>query len=349
MLTKYLPFVAVASAALTYKGVDWSSVKVEENSGVSYSSASGTTGALETILAGAGVNTVRQRVWVNPSDGIYNLDYNLEIAKRAVDAGMGVYLDLHFSDTWADPANQAIPSGWPTDLDDLSWKLYNYTLEVSNAFASAGISPSIMSIGNEITDGLLFETGKYKDSSSFNNIASLLHSAAWGIKDSDLSTQPKIMIHLSDGWNWDTQEWFYKGVLAAGELATTDFDVMGVSYYPFYNEKATLASLKTSLTNMASTWGKGIIVAETNWPTSCSSPAYTFPSDTKSIPFSAAGQSTWLKQVASIVAGVKNGLGVFYWEPAWLDNAALGSSCEYNTMFSTSGKALASLSTFASI
>lgn len=228
-------------------------------------------------------------------------------------------------------------------------KLYNYTLEVSNAFASAGISPSIMSIGNEITDGLLFETGKYKDSSSFNNIASLLHSAAWGIKDSDLSTQPKIMIHLSDGWNWDTQEWFYKGVLAAGELATTDFDVMGVSYYPFYNEKATLASLKTSLTNMASTWGKGIIVAETNWPTSCSSPAYTFPSDTKSIPFSAAGQSTWLKQVASIVAGVKNGLGVFYWEPAWLDNAALGSSCEYNTMFSTSGKALASLSTFASI
>lgn len=130
MLTKYLPFVAVASAALTYKGVDWSSVKVEENSGVSYSSASGTTGALETILADAGVNTVRQRVWVNPSDGIYNLDYNLEIAKRAVDAGLGVYLDLHFSDTWADPANQAIPSGWPTDLDDLSCKSHTAPLSL---------------------------------------------------------------------------------------------------------------------------------------------------------------------------------------------------------------------------
>lgn len=122
--------MAVASAALTYKGVDWSSVKVEENSGVSYSSASGTTGALETILADAGVNTVRQRVWVNPSDGIYNLDYNLEIAKRAVDAGLGVYLDLHFSDTWADPANQAIPSGWPTDLDDLSCKSHTAPLSL---------------------------------------------------------------------------------------------------------------------------------------------------------------------------------------------------------------------------
>lgn len=220
---------------------------------------------------------------------------------------------------------------------------------MSNAFASAGITPSIISIGNEITDGLLFDTGLYTDSSSFNNIATLLHSAAWGIKDSDLTKQPQIMIHLSDGWNWDTQEWFYKGLLAAGELATTDFDIMGVSYYPFYNAKATLAALKSSLTNMASTWGKGIVVAETNWPTSCSNPAYTFPSDTTKIPFSAAGQSTWLKEVAAVVAAVENGLGLFYWEPAWLDNAALGSSCQYNTMFSTSGKALSSLSTFTSI
>ncbi|KUI67913.1 Arabinogalactan endo-beta-1,4-galactanase [Cytospora mali] len=349
MLIKYLPLFTVASASLTYKGVDWSSVKVEEDAGISYSTSSGTTEALETILAGAGVNTVRQRIWVNPSDGIYDLDYNLELAKRAVKAGLGVYLDLHLSDTWADPANQAIPSGWPTDLSDLSWELYNYTLEVSNSFASAGITPSIISIGNEITDGLLFPTGKYTSSSSFSNIATLLHSAAWGIKDSDLSTQPKIMIHLSDGWKWDTQEWFYQGVLAAGELATTDFDIMGVSYYPFYNDQATLANLKSSLTNMASKWGKGIVVAETNWPTSCSHPAYTFPSDTTSIPFSAAGQSTWLKDVASIVDNVDNGLGLFYWEPAWLNNAALGSSCESNTMFSASGKALSSLSTFASL
>lgn len=122
MLTKYLPFVSAAAASLTYKGVDWSSVKVEEDSGVSYSSSSGTTEALETILADAGVTTVRQRVWVNPSDGTYDLDYNLALAQRAVDAGMGVYLDLHFSDTWADPADQAIPSAWPTALSDLSCK-----------------------------------------------------------------------------------------------------------------------------------------------------------------------------------------------------------------------------------
>ncbi|KAK7745055.1 hypothetical protein SLS53_003290 [Cytospora paraplurivora] len=341
MLTKYIPFITLASASLTYKGVDWSSVKVVEDSGGSYKSTSGEATALETILADAGVNTVRQRVWVNPSDGTYDLDYNLEIAKRAVDAGLDIYLDLHLSDTWADPGDQAIPSGWPTDLSDL---------KLSDSFASAGITPKIISIGNEITDGLLFPTGKYTDSASFSNIASLLHSAAWGIKDSELTTQPQIMIHLSDGWNWDTQKWFYDGVLAAGELASSDFDVIGVSYYPFYNEKATLASFKSSLTDLASSYGKDLIVAETDWPNECTKPAYTFPSDTTSIPFSAAGQTTWLKDVAAIVESVDNGIGLFYWEPAWFGNAALGSSCEDNLLFSSSsGEPLSSLATFASL
>lgn len=87
---------------------------------------------------------------------------------------------------------------------------------------------------------------------------------------------------------------------------------------------------------MANTWGKEIVVAEINWPTSCSHPAYSFPSDVKSIPFSAEGQTTFMQKTAEIVAGVKNGNGIFYWEPAWMDNAGLGSSCESNTMFSVS-------------
>jgi arabinogalactan endo-1,4-beta-galactosidase len=221
----------LASAALTYKGVDWSSVKVEEDSGISYKTSSGTTEALETILAANGVNTVRQRVWVNPSDGNYNLDYNVALAKRAKAAGLSVYLDLHFSDTWADPSHQAIPSGWPTDVSNLAWEAYNYTKDVCDTMATNGISPTIISIGNEITAGMLFSTGS---TSNMYNLATILHSAAWGIKDSTLTTQPKIMIHLDNGWNWATQKWWYEGVLAEGPLLTTDFDMMGVSYYPFY-------------------------------------------------------------------------------------------------------------------
>jgi arabinogalactan endo-1,4-beta-galactosidase len=108
MLLPYiLPFFAVtAQAALTYKGVDWSSLLVEEAAGKTYKTTSGTTALLESILKSSGVNTVRQRLWVNPSDENYNLAYNIKLAQRAKAAGLAVYLDLHFSDTWADPAHQ---------------------------------------------------------------------------------------------------------------------------------------------------------------------------------------------------------------------------------------------------
>ncbi|KAL2178483.1 family 53 glycosyl hydrolase [Thermothelomyces heterothallicus CBS 202.75] len=200
MLTRFvagLLGISAADAALTYRGVDWSSVVVEERAGVSYKNTNGNAQPLENILAANGVNMVRQRVWVNPADGIYNLDYNIAIAKRAKAAGLGVYIDFHYSDTWADPAHQTTPAGWPSDIDNLSWKLYNYTLDAANRLQNAGIQPTIVSIGNEIRAGLLWPTGRTEN---WANIARLLHSAAWGIKDSSLSPKPKIMIHLDNGW-----------------------------------------------------------------------------------------------------------------------------------------------------
>lgn len=105
-LLSLLSLSTLTTAALTYRGADISSLLIEEDAGKSYKNANGQTEALETILAGNGVNSVRQRIWVNPSDGSYDLDYNVELAKRVKDAGMGVYLDLHLSDTWADPSDQ---------------------------------------------------------------------------------------------------------------------------------------------------------------------------------------------------------------------------------------------------
>ncbi|KAK3372558.1 glycoside hydrolase family 53 protein [Podospora didyma] len=338
--------ILAVNAALTYKGVDWSSVTVEEKAGVKYKDVNGNAQALERILVDSGVNTVRQRVWVNPSGGNYNLAYNLAIAKRAKAVGLGVYVDLHYSDTWADPAHQAIPSGWPTGIDDLSWKVYNYTLDLSNQFQDAGVQPTIISIGNEITAGLLWPTGR---TSSWGNVARLLHSASAGIKDSRLNPKPKIMIHLDNGWNWATQNNWYTNVLKQGTLVSSDFDMIGVSFYPFYSSSATLSALKSSLTNLANGWGKELVVAETDWPVSCPAAKNAFPSDARTIPYSAAGQSTWMTNVANVVAGVKGGVGLFYWEPAWIHNANLGSSCADNCMFSQSGQALSSMSVFRQI
>lgn len=145
------------------------------------------------------------------------------------------------------------------------------------------------------------------------------------------------------------KSWFYNLILSAGPLLSTDFDLIGLSYYPFYSSSATLASLKTSLTNLASTYSKPLIIAETDWPVSCPSPAYAFPSDASSIPFSAAGQTTWVKDVAAVVAGVSGGQGLFYWEPGWVGNANLGSSCADDLMVDSSGVARSSLAVFGAI
>jgi len=194
------------------------------------------------------------------------------------------------------------------------------------------------------------QTALGKTSNAYN-LARLLHSASSGIKDSTISPKPKIMIHTDNGWNWSTQSWFYKLILGAGPLTSSDFDLIGLSYYPFYNSAATLSSLKTSMNNLASAYGKGLVIAETDWPVSCPSPAYSFPSDASSIPKSVAGQTTWMKNVAGVVAGVSNSLGVglFYWEPGFLGNANLGSSCADNLMVESNGVARSSLSVFSSI
>ncbi|KAI9934154.1 hypothetical protein ASPWEDRAFT_50155 [Aspergillus wentii DTO 134E9] len=332
-MRSFLPLLSLpllTTAALTYSGADISSLLVEEDAGISYKNLNGETEAFEKTLASNGVNTIRQRLWVNPSDGSYDLDYNLKLAKRVKAAGMDIYLDLHLSDTWADPSDQTTPSGWSTtDIDTLSWQLYNYTLDVCNTFASNNIDLAIVSIGNEIRNGLLWPLGK---TDSYANIANLLHSGAWGVKDSDLSTTPKIMIHLDNGWDWEAQKYFYDTVLGAGSLVSSDFDLIGVSYYPFYSADATLSALKTSLANLQSNYDKSVVVVETDWPASCPNPEYSFPSDLSSIPFSADGQTTYMKQLAEVVSGTTGGEGIFYWEPGWVENAGLGSSCDDVTM-----------------
>lgn len=70
---------------------------------VQYVNLAGEVTPLEHILADGGANAARMRLWVDPIEGVYNLTYNLDLASRVEKAGMKVYLDFHYSDTWADP------------------------------------------------------------------------------------------------------------------------------------------------------------------------------------------------------------------------------------------------------
>ncbi|KAH9859835.1 hypothetical protein IAQ61_011617 [Plenodomus lingam] len=357
-LPLFLPLLLSSTvlAALPYKGIDWSSLLHEEAAGKIYMNSAGIKQPLETILKASGVNTVRQRIWVNPPNGDYGLDYNLRLAERAHKAGLGIYLDFHYSDNWADPLKQIVPAKWAgLNREALVKQVYDYTKNVLEAFHNNGLPLQIVSIGNEITPGLLWPIGHLKGANypeEAKNVAMLLKSASKAVKESKLSPQPKILIHLDNGWNWDTQQWWYDLVLGSGGgFSAADYDIQGVSYYPFYNSKATLASLSNSLNKMAAKYGKQVQVVETNWPSSCPNPSTPFPADTSSIPLSAWGQVLWMKEVAKRVAAVPGGkgTGLFYWEPTWIENPGLGSSCNWNLMVEQSGKVMEGMAVFKEI
>ncbi|KAM3581707.1 hypothetical protein VKS41_005869 [Umbelopsis sp. WA50703] len=329
-----------ASAATLYLGHDISSLPMLEATGQKYY-VNGTQKKFDAIIQAAGTNYIRSRIWVNPSNGDYNLAYNLALAKRASALGLKFYLDFHYSDTWADPSHQTIPAGWPTDIDDLSWQVYNYTKSVITSFVSQGTPVDMVAIGNEITNGLLWPTG---NTSSWPNIARLLHSASWGVKDAS-TTQPLIVVHTDNGWNQATQTWFYSNLMAQGTFLSTDFDIMGFSFYPFYGTSATLANLKTTLEYMISTYGKDVIIAETDFPNSCSGVTLS----ESNIPVSAAGQTEWVGDIISLLEALpdSHGKGVFYWEPGWVGNAGLGSACTSALLVDSSGNTLSSINMYA--
>ena len=130
----------------------------------------------------------------------------------------------------------------------------------------------------------------------------MLNSAVNGAKS---VASPKILIHLANAWDWSDISWFFKNVYIQGALSADKVDIIGLSFYPFYDSRATLSTLKSSLTNTANTFGKPIVIAETDWPVSCPGGSLS----ESSIAISSAGQSSWVWNIEQVLNGLPNGLG----------------------------------------
>lgn len=130
-----------------------------------------------------------------------------------------------------------------------------------------------------------------------------MHSAIAG---ANAAGSPKIALHLANGWDWLTLKWFFGGIFVQGALDKAEVHMLGVSFYPFFDTKATLANLKSSMNNLVALTGKDVLVMETNWPTKCSGVTLSEPK----IPVSAAGQTTWIADLKSTLSSVSGGHGV---------------------------------------
>ncbi|KAL9617236.1 MAG: hypothetical protein Q9160_007964 [Pyrenula sp. 1 TL-2023] len=332
-----------------YTGHDLSSLSILESSGAIYYDSQNQSSVSEDILSAGGMNTVRLRLWVNPpAPSDYDLAYVLALAQRFSAKGLRIYLDFHFSDTWADPQHNNAPVAWPGDLDALASTLKGYVNETLVAFAEGGVQLDLVSLGNEIRHGMLWPLGQVdvdvslddqERVANFTNLATLYKAAREGVDDAVQSaaaevTKPQVMIHIDNGWNLTLQEAWFGALTGTGIVSDEDWDVFGFSFYPFYGTAATLANLETSLTTLAQRYGKPIQVVETDYPAICNaSVALSEPT----IPVSVQGQTEWVRDIVDVVKGLPGGLGqgVHYWEPAWLNLTGLGSACEDAILFDT--------------
>ncbi|MCS3155922.1 arabinogalactan endo-1,4-beta-galactosidase [Phocaeicola dorei] len=190
-------------------GADISFVPQSEKGGVVYKNVDGKETDICQIMAAHHFNTIRLRVFVNPEakegyapeKGYCDLKHTLAMARRIKKAGMKFALDLHYSDTWADPDKQFKPSAWEgTTGAELEEKLYSYTKDVMIALKQAEVAPEIVQIGNEINHGMVWPEGKLDDNATEENWRSLMELYKAGQRAvREVLPESKLQVHLALG------------------------------------------------------------------------------------------------------------------------------------------------------
>lgn len=340
------------------KGVDISSILAFEQKGQKFYYSNGTQGNLFDILKDAGVNYIRVRVWNDPYDtktkkgyggGNNDISKAVAIGKRATAHGMRLFVDFQYSDFWADPAKQYAPKAWvghtPAQKAD---DVYDFTYQSLSALLSSCVDVGMVQIGNE-TMGTMAGMGGLYDGvwNLTTGVGDAMQKGCEAVNAVNnqygLAGDKAILkaLHFTDPNT--TASWYAKQADERG----IDYDVFAVSAYPFWHGSPD--DLSTTLKNIAKTYDKKVLVAETAYP-------YTYANadSTKNnissksdmtysgYEVSVSGQKEAVKDVLLAVASVNNqsgtngyGLGGFYWEPAWLGTDTV-SSGKYGTGFASS-------------
>jgi arabinogalactan endo-1,4-beta-galactosidase len=251
------------------------------------------------LLKERGMNTIRLRVFVNPSqdktNGHCSKEETVAMALRAQKAKMRIMIDFHYSDTWADPAKQAKPAAWDNlSFDALQKKVYEHTFDVLTALKKAGVTPEWVQVGNEIPGGMLWPDGS---TNNWAQLAQLLNKGYEATKA--VNAKIKVIVHVDEGNNNEKFRWFF-------DKATehqVKYDVIGLSYYPFWIKKdysETIADLQNNLNDMASRYQKEVMVVEVG-----------------GVDEQVQNTKELLAATIKAVRAVPNnkGLGVLYWEP----------------------------------
>lgn len=307
------------------EGVDISSYDSLKNSGVKFYDFDGNEldyGGFFTLLKDSGVNYVRLRVWNDPFDadgngyggGNNSIKNVKKMGKAASEAGLKVLIDFHYSDFWADPGKQNVPKAWQGyTVYQKERVIQTYTRDSLKELLENGVDVCMVQIGNETNNSFCGESG-------WESRAKLLNAGSVAVRNlaSERGKDILVALHFTN----PERKGGYAAIAKQLDDYKVDYDVFASSYYPYWH--GTLDNLKSVLSDIATTYGKKVMVAETSWATTLEDGDghdNTIRSSSYGIDaydVSVQGQADEVTAVIRTIADTTNGIGVFYWEPAWI-------------------------------
>lgn len=322
------------------RGADISFLPEIEKAGVVFTNNGKTEDMLST-LKNSGCNTIRIRLWKNPANGHSGLAEVKTLAARVKKAGLKVWLTVHYSDDWADPAVQTTPAEWK-DLSfaDLKTAVASYTSTIITE-----INPDIIQIGNEINSGLLWPQGHLINKEA--QCIDLLKTASATVRSKAPKT--KIMIHYAGVKASDT-DWFFS------KVKDVDYDYIGLSFYPIWHGKD-LTVVKSTIDALGTKFSKKVLIAETAYPFTLGFDDWTDnivgqeDQLVSGYPATPEGQKSFVLAIKDLVKTSKSGIGFAYWGGEWVsfkgDQAKNGSTFENQAFYDFSNKSLPVLQVFS--
>lgn len=332
-----------------YKGMDLSFQSELETYSVDYKDENGKAINLLDYVSENGTNLVRLKLWHTPENGQNSLSDVKAYAQKIKKREMDFLLDLHYSDTWADPGSQTPPRAWQAmDFDQIKTAVYEYTKQVVRDLKNQRTPPKIIQIGNETDSGFLWNYGKVWNEydGNWSRYADLIHQAIKAIKEVDTDNNTQIMLHHS---NVENAKYYFE-MLRPYHL---DFDIIGLSYYPQFHTKD-LNLIKSALHSLATTFNKDILLVEVAYPFTLlwDDDSTNFIGDSSQIlaefPATPTGQKAYFKWLINTIKSIpdQKGIGFCYWAPDWVafsgneNTSTKGSAWENQCMFDFDHRAL---------
>ena len=326
-----------------YSGVDLSYVNEMEDCGAIFKNLDNAVQDPYKIFYDAGAKIVRIRLWNNPEWTNYS---NIEDVKKSISRakmlGLKILLDFHYSDTWADAGKQIIPKEWEELINDrnaLGQKVYSYTKSVLEVLIAENLKPDIVQIGNEINTMILQEENNHNSEIDWDRNSFLINSGISAVRD--LEKGIEVMLHIAQPEN---ASWWFNEASTNG---ITDFDWIGLSYYPKWST-VNIDDIDLEVKSLIENYNKRLMVVETAYPFTLESKdnaSNILGEDSliSNFPASVDGQHNYLKYLKSkLISGGAEGL--IYWEPAWVSTRCktlwgTGSHWENSTLFNFENKA----------